>query len=155
MTLMTETGRIVGIDDDALWLDMTQQSTCSRCISRKGCGERLIRSLGATYMLLRVPMQVGGATKYQLDDQVTVAIPDDIVVKSSLLVYLLPLLLLLFFSGFAYTFLGNELVTVLLGMSGLLVGVVLIRRYANSVRNDQRFHPVLLEQKNDNFTELR
>jgi sigma-E factor negative regulatory protein RseC len=143
--MLKETGRVVAIEDTALWVETIQRSTCGTCAAQKGCGQTLLQSLGAKPVHLKVLLNGRNASDYQLNDQVNIVIPNDVVVKNSLLIYLFPLVLLLVISGIAHTYFANELVSIGFGLAGLFLGGLVIRWYTNVHRDDLRQHPVLLD----------
>jgi sigma-E factor negative regulatory protein RseC len=143
--MLKETGRVVAIEEDALWVETIQRSTCGTCAAQKGCGQTLLQSLGAKPVHLKVLLNGRKANNFELNDQVEIAIPNDVVVKNSLWIYLFPLVLLLVISGIAHTFFANELVSISFGLAGLFLGGLVIRWHANVHRDDIRQHPVLLD----------
>ena len=40
--MLTETGRVVAVDDDGLWVETVRRSTCNACGVRQGCGHGLL-----------------------------------------------------------------------------------------------------------------
>ncbi|MFT5420538.1 MAG: sigma-E factor negative regulatory protein RseC [Candidatus Endobugula sp.] len=142
--MLEEEGRVVSIETDALWVETIQQSTCGRCAAKKGCGQSLLAKIGAKSSQLRVLIDKQDETLYQLEDSVMIGIPENVVVNGSLFVYLLPLLLMVIFSGMAHTFLQSETASLLLGSIGFAVGGLLIYWQSQYSKYDSRLQPVLL-----------
>lgn len=143
--MISEKGRVVAVEDDALWVETIQKTTCGSCVAQKGCGQSLLSKLGIKNSFLRVLLQQKSASDYSIGDEVDIGIPDDIVVKSSLFAYLLPIVLLVLFSGFAQQFFEQELYVIGMGLLGLLAGAGLIKIFSYTHRNDSRYQPVLLD----------
>jgi sigma-E factor negative regulatory protein RseC len=143
--MLKETGRVVAIESDSLWVETIQRSTCGSCAAKKGCGQSLLHRLGAKPVHLKVLLNGKKSDHYQLNDYVDIAIPEDIVVKNSLWIYLFPLILMLVISGIAHTYLSNELLSIVMGIAGLLLGGLVIRLHANKYHDDVKQHPVLLD----------
>lgn len=145
--MLKETGRVVAVEPDALWVETIQQSTCGSCSAKSGCGQSLLSKLGVKPTYIRVLLDGRDSNQYCIDQSVTIGIPNDVVVKSSLLIYLMPLLLMIVFSGFAHTYIENELVSISTGLVALLIGGLLIRYYTYKSKNDPRIQPVLIDDK--------
>lgn len=146
-SVLKETGRIVDIQDDSLWVETIQRSTCGSCVAEKGCGQTLLRKLGVEPSYLRVPLPKNIQRNYSVNDSVVIGIPDDIVVKASLLLYLLPLVLLLVFSGIAHTYYVGDAVSILAGVAGFAIGCLLLRWHSHYYRNDKRHQAFLVEDE--------
>jgi sigma-E factor negative regulatory protein RseC len=142
--MLKEQGIIVAIESDAVWVETIQQSTCNTCVAKKGCGQRLLSKTGVGSAKLRVLVSHNDPTCYKINDQVTLAIPEDVVVNGSLFVYLLPLCTMIVFSGFAHTLLNSEIASVLSGISGFFLGGLLIRYHSVLSKHNPRLQPVLL-----------
>ena len=145
--MLKERARIVAVDNDTVWVETIQLSTCGSCAAKKGCGQSLLASLGAQPNYLRVLLPVGKSNGYQLDQSVTIGLPENIVVNTSLLLYLLPLCLMLIFSAFSHNYYANELLTILMAVAGLCLGGLLIRFYSYKYQFDQRFQPIIVDQE--------
>lgn len=52
--MLTETGRVIAIDDDGVWVETLKQSACHQCKARKGCGQKLLASTFANTSKLKV-----------------------------------------------------------------------------------------------------
>lgn len=150
--MVSETGTVVAVESDALWVETIQQSTCGTCSARKGCGQRLLAKVGASSSRLRVPLSCRSHHKghintrryYAVGDTVTIGIPDNTVVLGSLFIYLLPLVLMIAFSGIGHTLMANEIVSLVAGIVGFVSGGAVIRYHSNKFKNDSKFQPVLI-----------
>ena len=91
----------------------------------------------------------------QVDDEVRIGIPEDVVLQGSLLVYLVPLLTMLAGAGIGAAQGAGEGATVLASALGFGAGFALVRWHAWHHRDDARLHPVLLEIVQPAATELR
>jgi sigma-E factor negative regulatory protein RseC len=142
--MLKEKGRVVSIEADALWVETIQQSTCGSCAAKKGCGQSLLAKIGAKSSQLRVLIEKQDETLYQIEDSVTIGIPENVIVNGSLFVYLLPLLLMIVFSGIGHSFLQSEIASLLLGSMGFAVGGLLIFWQSQYSKHDPYLQPVLL-----------
>lgn len=145
--MITEQGTVVAVEDDALWVETIQQSTCQSCQARQGCGQRLMSKMGAKPLYLRVLLGDRKAESYRVSDTVTLGIPENVVVTSSLIAYLIPLLFMLVFSGFAHSLWQSDLASLLAGLSGLIVSAVFIYFYVQRYKNDQNYQAFLVDSE--------
>ena len=95
MGWLMETGRVVAIESDAVWIEADRSAACGRCAARAGCGQ------GALAGLLqqgkgRVRALSGddlSAAQCDLGDQVWIRVPESALLTGTLLIYGFPLIL--------------------------------------------------------------
>lgn len=145
--MLKERARIVALDNGAVWVETIQLSTCGSCAAKKGCGQSLLASLGAKPGYLRVLLPDGKFNKFQLDQSVTIGIPENIVVNTSLFLYLLPLCLMLLFSALAHNYYVSELLTIVMASVGFCLGGMVIRFYSYKYEHDQRFQAIIVDDE--------
>ena len=145
--MLEERARIVAVDKEVVWVETIQLSTCGSCAAKKGCGQSLLASLGAKPNLLRVVLPAGNSGDYRLDQSVVIGLPENIVIKTSLLLYMLPLCSMLAGSAAAHNYFGNELLTISMALVGLFLGAMVINLYSHKYRGDPRFQPVIVDQE--------
>ena len=139
--MLTETATVTSVNHDSLWVETIQQSTCGSCRARKGCGQRLLSGDGIASARVKALVDKKESAGYAVGDVVTIAIPEHIIVLSSLLVYCLPLVLLVVFSGIAHTFFTVDSMSIIAGAIGLLVGGYCIRLHSVRYNSDPRYQP--------------
>ncbi len=148
---VTETGRVVAIEADGVWVETIRQSTCGSCSARKGCGHGLLnRGADGRSGYIRVLPGRLSLAELAVDDQVRFAIPGSVIVRGSLVVYALPLLLLLvgavagsrFATGTAV--LPADLYALAGAGLGFTIGAVAVRWHARLHRGDVRLQPTLV-----------
>lgn len=143
--MLKETGRVIAVKEDSLWVETIKRSTCGSCVAEKGCGQTLLQKIGAKPTYLRIPLENNSRYQYHVNDVVAIGIPDDIIVKGSLLIYLLPLIFLLVFSGLAHTFKSNDFLSIVAGIIGFTLGCLVIRWHSYHYRNDKRHQAYLID----------
>ena len=143
--MIAETGRIVAIEPEGLWVETIQRSTCGTCAAQKGCGQSLMAKWTGHTSYLWVLLQGRDPDSYRLGDEVRLGVPEEVVVNGSLFVYLLPLFTMILFSGLAHTLFVHEGLSTLGGLVGLVAGGLLVRWRAHHTRHDPRLQPVLLD----------
>ncbi|RRV36739.1 transcriptional regulator [Pseudomonas sp. o96-267] len=140
--MIEEQGRVVALEPGAVWVETLRKSTCSSCSANAACGQGLMDRLGVgrqrgyVRALSQTPLAVG--------DTVIIGVREDLLVRSSLLVYLLPLLGL-FAAALLADGLGlSEPLVILAGLSGLLASWLLVRWRAARVAENPLLQPVVL-----------
>ena len=146
--MLRETGRVVAVEASSVWVETIRKSTCGSCAANKGCGHGLLeRYASGRRGLVRVLAgQRLAPSDCRIDDQVIIEIPEEIVLRGSLVVYALPLLVLL--AGAALPALAGapgDGPAMLGAAAGLAVGLALVRLHSWRHRNDRRLQPALLE----------
>lgn len=143
--MITETGRIVAIDQQCLWVETIQRSTCESCSAEKGCGQSLVAKWGGKTSFIRVLLDGRDPSVYQLHEEVTVGIPEAVVANGSLLVYLTPLVGMMVAVFLAESVGLPEGGVISLAALGLLLGGAAVRWHSYRYRNDCRVQPVLVD----------
>jgi sigma-E factor negative regulatory protein RseC len=145
--VLTETGRVVAVEDSTVWVETISQSVCGTCAAQKGCGHGLINQLrdGKTsYLSLSCAAFPGES--FKVDDQVSIGIPEQLLLRGSFVVYLLPLLCMLLLASLApvLTPQFSELAAVGGAVAGLAIGALLVRLHAWYHRSNSALQPRLL-----------
>jgi sigma-E factor negative regulatory protein RseC len=145
--VLTETGRVVAVEQDGLWVETIRQSTCGSCTARSGCGHGLMNRIGegkrGYIRVLPGDQQPGDC---QIDDQVRISIPEEVILRGSFIVYMVPLFGMLSGAAFASSLAaGSDLAALIGAVAGFCAGVGVVRWYSHLHRNDSQLQPVLLE----------
>ena len=90
--MIYETGTIVSKNKDSLMVETIKQTTCDSCSAQKGCGHTALTKMTGTKNEIRVLPGDFCVDKLRLGQSVTIGIPEHIVVKGSLVVYLVPII---------------------------------------------------------------
>ena len=145
--MLTETGRVVGIEADGIWVETIRRSTCGTCSAQKGCGHGLLNRIseGKRGYVRALPGDQS-VEDYKVDDQVLISIPEEVILRGSFIAYILPLLSMLAGAMVVSYFLaGQQDVLAVAGAAGgLVVGFALVRWHGIHHRQDPDFQPVLL-----------
>ncbi|MFK8048256.1 MAG: SoxR reducing system RseC family protein [Halioglobus sp.] len=146
--MLTETGRVVAVEADSLWVETIRQTTCGSCAAQKGCGHSLINQISdGSRSYVRVLCAELESSACKVNDQVRISIPEEVILRGSFIVYMIPLLAMLIAAVAAVEwFTGNPDLLAIAGASvGFLVGVGAVRWHAWSHRDDTQFQPTLIE----------
>lgn len=140
--MIEEPGRVVAVEEGAVWVETLRRSTCSACSASAGCGQGLMDKLGVGqrrgYVRALTDLQLA------VGDGVVIGIREDLLVRSSLLVYLLPLLGLFAGAMLAQWLALAESFVILGGLSGLFSLWWLVRWRTRRVADDPLLQPVVL-----------
>lgn len=140
--MIEEQGRVVALEPGAVWVETLRKSTCSSCSANAACGQGLMDRLGVGrqrgYVRALSQMQLA------IGDTVIIGVREDLLVRSSLLIYLIPLLGL-FAAALLADGLGlSEPLVIFAGLSGLLASWLLVRWRAARVAENPLLQPVVL-----------
>ena len=148
--MLIETGRVVAVEaaQGALWVETIRQSTCGSCAAKQGCGHGLLNRIAdGRSGYVRVLSGAVAAERCAVNDQVRISIPEQVILRGSMLVYMLPLLLML--AGAASADLlwsgSGQAVAMVGAIVGLAMGFALVRWHAWRHRQDTDLQPTVLE----------
>lgn len=140
--MIEERGRVIAVESGAVWVETLRRSTCSGCSANAGCGQGILARLGVGGRGGRV--RALSSLKLAPGDEVVLGVGEDILVKSALLFYLLPLLGLFALALLAARFGVGESLIILAGLAGFLLAWLFVRRVARRHSDDPAMQPVVL-----------
>lgn len=145
--MLLESGRVVAVDTDVVWVETLRRSTCGSCAVRAGCGQRLLnlRQGGGRGLVRALSGDTLQAVDCRVDDRVEIALPEEVVLRGSIVVYMLPLVsMLLAVSAVTASADGaGDGLSIAAALVGLAVGFGLVRWHARVHLDDPRMQPVL------------
>lgn len=147
--MMTESVRVVAVGKDHLWVEAVSRSACGNCQARAGCGHSLLSRWAEKTSYLKVPLDQHDSRRFAVNDQVTLAIPEQTVVKGSLLVYCLPLLLLTMGALAGQHIIGSEAAAITGSLLGLLLGGLLVKGLSFFTARFRNMQPVIQDSANN------
>ena len=151
--MILETGTVIAVEPDGLWVETIQKSACEVCVAEKGCGQKFLSKLAGKTASIRVLLNNQPQQKFSVGQSVTIGIPEDVIVLASLLVYLLPIFGAV--AGAAVVGInggGSDLQSIGGALVGLFLGGWLVRIHSKKSRNDLRYNPVLVDSSVDTET---
>ncbi len=144
--MIEESVKILAIENKHLWVEGIQRSSCHSCAAQRGCGQNLLAKWAARPVRLQIPLADHDVTSFEVGQNVTIGIAENVMVKGSLLVYLLPLFLLLLGVWLGEGVFENELAAMVCGLLALIVGGFIAGRLANPTAHGSKLQAHLLER---------
>lgn len=140
--MIEEQGRVVALEQGAVWVETLRKSTCSGCSARSGCGQGLMDQLGVRERrgLLRAVCDL----HLQVGDSVVVGVREDVLLRGAVLVYLFPLLALFAGALLALQFGLAEPYVILAGLGSFAGAWLVVRARSRRVACDPDHQPVVL-----------
>ena len=150
--MIEEQALVVKVEGEFAFLETQRQSSCGHCSVKNSCGTQVLgKFLGnkvATFRCLN-------SLKAEVGERVVVGIEESALLKGSLLLYLLPILCMIFFAGLAvmlsqlaenrlasYT----DLMAIIGAFSGLFIGLLYSKYYVNNSNSHIQVEPVILRK---------
>ena len=146
--MIEENGRVVAVEVNAVWVETVRQTACESCAARKGCGQSALAKIGngkknhvKALNLSSLNLDVG--------DGVVIGIPEDVVMKGTLVAYMMPLVFMLVSAVAADSFSLGDLAVTCSALLGLLMGFACVRLHFFKIAKDQRYQPKVLRKWGD------
>jgi sigma-E factor negative regulatory protein RseC len=140
--MIEEQGRVVAVEPGAVWVETLRKSTCSSCTVSAGCGHGVLDKLGASgrrgYVRALCDLQLS------VGDAVVIGVREELLVRGSLLVYLLPLIGLFSAALLAEQLALSEPWVILSAFAGLFVAWAAVRWHSSRTADDPALQPVVM-----------
>lgn len=140
--MIEEQGRVVAVEPGAVWVETVRRSTCSGCAANAGCGQGLLDRLGVGGR--RGHVRALSDLQLSVGDAVVIGVREDLLVRASVLVYLVPLLGLFAAALLAERLALGEPLVILAAVAGLSVAWLGVRWRSARVAQDATLQPVVL-----------
>lgn len=145
--MIIETGRIVSIETEGVWVDTIRKTACGSCKAEKGCGQSLISKMDGHSSYIWVLLEGRSPGNYQLGDEIRIGVPEDVVARGALIIYLTPLFILMTATTSAHLLFMNEAVTIFSGFAGLFFGGLIVRWHSWRNRHNSDLQPVIIDDR--------
>ncbi|MFK7828394.1 MAG: SoxR reducing system RseC family protein [Congregibacter sp.] len=149
--MLSETGRVVAIDEGGVWVETLRQSTCGKCVARSGCGHGMLNTAlpGGSRGLIKARLPEESPLLVQLHDTVEISLPERSFLSGVAMLYFVPLLMTVLGAALADGYLvlvsmDQAMADLRVGVGaglGLASGLLLLRVFTQRNANDQRFQP--------------
>lgn len=142
--MIEEYARVVRVDGDYAWVETDRRGSCGSCSSQGGCGSATFSKLfNAKPLQVRAENRAGA----RVGDAVVVGLQDSALVRSSLVVYLLPLFFMLAGAMGAQALAGGEGIVALGGIAGLAAGFGAVAFLSRRAARNPLYQAVVLRQQ--------
>ncbi len=143
--MICESGRVVSIENNWVWVETHQTTTCKSCSAKSGCGQGLINSVFSGKRHYVKVSANGIKDTVNLHDEVEIAIPENVMLRSSFLMYFLPLILLILgaIAGEQFIIGRGDLGAISGSFFGFSLAVIFIRWHSNKNSSNPAYQPVL------------
>lgn len=148
--MVEESARVTKVQDNTVWVQAIAKSACGSCQAQKGCGHSLLAKVGQKQIDL--PVDRNGLD-IALNDQVIIGVPEQAILRSSMLMYGAPLFAMMI-TALAASFAGfEEKLAVLLSFFALLLGFIWVNKRSKDL-NVSHWHPKLLRKQESSQTHI-
>ncbi|MFV2057514.1 MAG: SoxR reducing system RseC family protein [Thiohalomonadales bacterium] len=153
--MIEEIAKVESIDVKAgtLTVEVQRQSVCGGCSARGGCGSAVIsKVLGRRRSILSVKFVQNDVAVGDIvaGDRVVLGLPERALISGSVAVYAVPLIFMISFAILG-EFVGRQLtiwdvdtVSALFALLGIIIGIVWLRHFARSIKDNERYQPSVL-----------
>ena len=154
--MIEEKAIVLSSADGVARVETQRTATCGGCSAKAGCGTAMLTRVFGNR---RTRLQVLNPVDAKPGDRVIIGIDEKILVKASLILYMLPLMALLLgagagqFGAQGVNLLSQEQGSILGGSAGLLAGLYWVRLKSHRVQADDVYRAVILRSVNQVFVE--
>lgn len=154
IVMMTESARVIAVEQDYLWVEAISRSACGNCQARAGCGQSLLSRWAEKTSYLKVSLGNRDPASFAVNDRVLLGIPEKVIVKSSLMLYCLPLVLLLAGALVGEWTGAGEAASIAGALLGLVSGGLLVKTYSLFAARFSDLQPVILDSTSSEAVEF-
>jgi len=153
--MIEEIARVVAVDGGYAFVEVTRTSSCSTCNAKQACGTA---SLTSMFRFQPPALKLKNNIAAKPGDEVIVALPEQTMLTGSFMLYIIPLIMLMVSAiGFDFVFgfffsLETELIQVAGGLIGLVVGLLIVRKYSARFLNDTSMASLVRVTHNQEFS---
>ena len=140
--MIEERGRVLSVEQGAVWVETLRRSACDACQARSGCGQSVLQrvGLGARQGFIRA-LSEQSSHSYRVGDEIIIGIPENAVSHGSAVGYLLPLVTLFAGALLAQAVGAAESSIVMAGLFGMGVGFAAVRWHGRRVGDNPAYMP--------------
>lgn len=148
--MLEEQGIVLALDKQTAWVSVARMSSCQSCESKVGCAQGGFAKISKKKTCV---MQIPKGIDLCVGDGVIIGLDERVILKSALLVYAVPLLLMLLGAALGQWWgNGNDGFAAAGAFSGLGLGFLLAYHYSRQHQDDERFQPVILSVLGKEFS---
>ena len=129
---------ITSMTPEGAWVEGIQQSACGSCSAKAGCGQHTMSQLGRKVTLWLPLNNLPDTLQLSVGEQVVVGLPEGAILRSTVVLYGVPLIALVLGAIIGNATLG-ELGSIIVSVLSMLVGFKLAQHW--SLQNKQHWQP--------------
>jgi len=122
--MIEQRAKVLKIENNMMWIDTSPQSACQSCQQRNQCSATTFEN---AFISQRKPLQLFNSISAQTGDWIVIGINETTLLKSTALLYLLPIISMVIFSVIGNLIELNEISIILSSLVGLGIGGVISR----------------------------
>jgi len=142
--MIIESGKIVAVESDGVWVETANQSACGRCAARKGCGQSLLVQVDGHRSYIKAAWNGHQAQDFREGEFIRIGVHETAVLRGSLIAYCLPLAGLVGGATLGNAINFSEPGVVAVSIAGLALAAIIVRGLSRFYKNDERFQPVVI-----------
>ncbi len=144
--MLEERGVVISVNEQFTTVQTKRSNSCGECAANKSCGTAsLANVLGQKYTEIKAIRHENA----KVGDTVIIGLSEQTLVRSALLLYLLPLLTM-FVMAISYKTLAlmlhwqqSELLIALAGLTGLLLGFIVVKIITSNMSKNIHYQPII------------
>jgi sigma-E factor negative regulatory protein RseC len=136
--MVEEIATVVQVETSGVWLQTKVVSSCQSCSAQDSCTSGVVAKAMTRRDYRFFLPQTAIENELLIGQQVRIGIAEDVLVKSALLVYLLPLLMFIGAIGLSVAGGWSEPLQLVAGIAGGFAGMLLARQLGNSFGSVQQ-----------------
>jgi len=145
--VLSESGTVVAVDSDGVWVETLKQSACMQCRARHGCGQKLLVTADSRYTCIKALYPSPRPVSFPLvGEWVSIGVEESALVRAALISYGFPLVFMLLLIGVATLVTHHELALLAAAAAGLFFGGLIVRWYARIFKPNSCLQAVLLPE---------
>ena len=146
--MLEETGTVLDVQNDRMWVETTARSSCSAC-GTTSCSTSVISRL---FGLRKNLLEMKHSQDAKAGDRVIVGIPDHLLVRASVWAYLAPLAMMVALTLVANLMGASDGIQAISAAAGLIIGLGLVRYLVDHTARRKQFEPQLVRVIKANVT---
>lgn len=150
--MIEEVGIVVGIDDKIAEIEIVRTSACSACKAKAACGHHAIAQVSSKNRMRLFAIDLLAS---KVGQEVIVGIPENTLLKASLLMYLVPIIGLVVGAIVSSLFTDQPFVAAISTVLGLLIGLGVAKQQSAKYQSNPEFHPRVLAVRQSNLTDVQ
>lgn len=133
--MLSEVGKVVAVEEDGLWVETHQQSACSQCRAKHGCGQKLLAGGPSEQTLVKALFNAQSPNCiWTVGDAVQIGIEERALVTGAFIAYFLPLVAMVLLVLVGVGFSVSDKVLPFFAIAGLILGGCFVKLHSTKQR---------------------